>query len=120
MVIPVGVASNGPHTSNVTVAAAGLAKAVLAEATMMEASQGTEYVREISALLECMGIGVDNVDIMEALCLGHVREFAPLCALVHRGACDSQGWLEVVTRDRSAEGFAGGERHDVSLRIGLA
>ena len=67
------------HVSDVTVAAA-----VLAEATMMEASEGTEYVREISALLECTGIGVDNHGIMEVLCPGHLREFAPLCFVVHR------------------------------------
>ena len=108
------------HVSDVSVAAAVRAKAVLPEATMMEASEGTEFVREISALLECMGIGVDNVGIMEALCPGHLREFAPLCALVHRGACDSEEWLRVVRRDRSAEVLADGERHDVSLRIGLA
>ena len=103
------------HVSDLTVAAA-----LLEEATMMEASEGTEYVREISALLECMGIGVDNVGIMEALCPGHLREFAPLCALVRRGGCDSQEWLEVVRRDRSAEVLADGERHDVFLCIGLA
>ena len=66
-----------------------------------------------------MGIGVDNVGIMEALCLGHLCEFAPLCALVRRAACDSQRWLVVVRRDRSPEVLAGGERHDVSLRFGL-
>ena len=32
------------HVSDVTVAAAGRAEAVLAEATMMEASEGTENV----------------------------------------------------------------------------
>ena len=35
------------HVSDLTAVVA-----VLAEATMMEASEGTEYVREISALLE--------------------------------------------------------------------
>ena len=85
----------------------------------MEGSEGTENVREISALLECMGIGVDNHGIMEVLCLGHLREFPPLCALVHRGRCDSQRCLEVARRHRSAEVLADGERHDVSLRFGL-
>ena len=72
------------HVSDLTVAAAVLTEAVLEEATMMEASEGTEYVREISSLLECMGIAVDNVGIMEVVCPGHLREFAPLCFVVHR------------------------------------
>ena len=60
---------------------------VTVEATLMDASEGMDIerdVREISALLGCMG--VDRVVIMEVFCLGRLRAFASLFGLVHGGA----------------------------------
>ena len=54
---------------------------------------GGDDVREISALLECAGMGVDEAGFMEVFCLGRVREFGSLFGVVHGGALDSRsGW----------------------------
>ena len=49
-------------------------EATTSEATMMDMSEGMEVekdVRETSALLECTGIGVGQIDIVEVYCVGH-------------------------------------------------
>ena len=61
---------------------------------MMDTSASMEVetdVREICALLECMG--VDSLTAWRYLCFGCLREFASLFGMLHGGALDLRsGW----------------------------
>ena len=59
-------------------------------------------VRAISGLLECIGVDVVKVVIMEVCCLGNLRGFAPLLSLVYGGAFDLRS-VELVGCDRAVE-----------------
>ena len=83
----------------------------MAEAPSMDTSEGMEVersVREISALLECLGVGVEKVGIMVVFCLGRTREFASLFGIVCGGAFYKRRGWDSPSRSLSA------------IRVGLA